>query len=347
VKGPPASDPTDGFWQSLAVNLDAAPFSPSGKFQIPLVSVMAVPPLNPDGRADGRGVDQAVGEAPGRWSNVRVFLDVPASFAVLDDVLFTLWAVTQGVPTIVAQAAVSAMGLEAYNVASPIPRLRGLALGGSGMPGISWRVTCRSKSDFFAFVDDPTPGSPTYPLGTVALECWGTESPLGPVQGTPGASLGHGGLRDVPVTVYGSELLGWNAESGVWLPVAVSLLGELVTTPAPALSRGVFQGVSLGSVQVGRTKLLAVHGTNGAKEDLFLQLFDSATVPNVGDAPTYVYSTKGQVTTAGGGAGPSSAVVDAYPHPFSDGLMFAWSDVSYKYSVPPTLDPLVVTFLYN
>jgi len=343
MRAPPSSDPASGFWQPLAANLDAAPFSPSGKFSIPLVNVAAILPLNPDGRVDGRGVNQDVGEAPGRWSNCRVFLDVPQSFAVLDDVLFTLWADTQGVSTIVAEAAVSAMALEAYQVASPVPRLRGVALGGSGMPGIRWRVTCRSKTDFFAFAEDPAIGNPVWPLGTVALEVWGTESPLGLVQGAPGASLGHGGYKDNPVTTYAAEGLGWNAANGVWLPLSVNAAGNLTTAAPVAASRSVFVGSVDGTAQVGPTTLRALHAVNGTATDLFLQLFDFPALPNPGDAPTYCYAA----SKAGGGGDPNVDLVAAWPHAFTDGLHFAWSDVSYKYSPPGVVQDLVTTLLFE
>jgi len=341
MHGPPASDPASGFWQALAANLDPAPFSPSGKFSIPLVTVAAILPLNPDGRLDGRGVNQDVGEAPGRWSNCRVFLDVPASFAALDDVLFTLWADTQGVASIVAEAAVSAMGLEAYQVASPVPRLRGLALGGSGIPGIRWRVTCRSKTDFFSFAEDPAIGNVVYPLGTVALEVWGTESPLSVVQGAAGASLGHGGMRDNAVTTYAAEALGWNAAGNVWLPVSVNPAGNLTTATPPAL-RSVSIGVDSGTVQVGLTTLRAVHAVNGTAADLFFQLFDSATPPNPGDQPTFCYAAA-QLALGGN----PNVVEDSYPAPFVDGLQFGWSTVSFKFAPPGVVQDLMATILYE
>ena len=270
-----------------------------------------------------------------------MFLDVPQSFAVLDDVLFTLWADTQGVSTIVAEAAVSAMALEAYQVASPVPRLRGVALGGSGMPGIRWRVTCRSKTDFFAFAEDPAIGNPVWPLGTVALEVWGTESPLGLVQGAPGASLGHGGYKDNPVTTYAAEGLGWNAANGVWLPLSVNAAGNLTTATPPAL-RSVNIGVDSGTVQVGATTLRSVHAVNGTAVDLFFQLFDSATPPNPGDQPTYSYAA----SKTGGGGDPNVPQAP-YPAPFVDGLQFGWSTLAYKWSAPVAIQDLVATILYE
>jgi hypothetical protein len=270
-----------------------------------------------------------------------VFLDVPASFALADDVLFTLWADTQGVASIVAEAAVSAMGLESYQVASPVPRLRGIGLGGSGIPGIRWRVTCRSKTDFFSFAEDPTIGNVVYPLGTVALEVWGTESPLSVVQGAAGGSLGHGGFRDAPVTAYAAEAMGWNAQHNVWLPVSVNLAGNL-TTSTPIANRSVNIGTDSGTVQVGLTRLRAVHACNGTAADLFLQLFDFPNPPSPGDQPTYCYAAAQPAL-----GGNPNVVEDAYPAPFIDGLHWGWSTVSYKFSPPGVVQDLVATFLYE
>ncbi len=359
MRNPPATDPEKGFWQGLSPNLDAAPFSPSGKFSIPLLAVMATPPLNPDGRVDGRGVNQPVGEAPGRWSNCRVYLDVPQSFAADNSVLFTLWADTQGVSTIVAEAPVSAMGLELYQTGSPVPRLRGVGLGGSGMPGISWRVTARSKTDFVAFVGDPTIGGPTWPLGTVALEVWGTESPLGLVQGAPGASLAAGGFKDNAVTAYASELLGWNAAGGVWLPVAVDTSGNLVTSTASTLGAVIpaiaptagdaftpSRAVSStgGNLFKGTAGVpLSVVATNGTAVAGFYLVFNTLAPPAVADIPVYAIA----VAAKGTGKLSRSDFAD-YGSPFDRGIGGAWSSTAAALTVvgAPAGDVLA-TVLYK
>ena len=70
-------------------NVDSIPFSPSGTFSCPFINLPFVAPLNPDGARDDRGAPFELGGVVGRWSNCRVYLDLPATFAAGDDVAFS------------------------------------------------------------------------------------------------------------------------------------------------------------------------------------------------------------------------------------------------------------------
>lgn len=205
-----------GFWQERSESADSARFSPSGTWENTFASLSASAPLD----RDGRGLPAVLAAVDGRWSNCRVYLDVPATFATDDNVIISLASRSASIWHIVAEAPVSAMALEPFVNAT---RLRGIGLTGSGMAGSSWRIQARSKVRFR--------GTATAPTGRVELELWGTESPHVAAQGALGASLAHGGYADRTIETRGAQLMLWNAELGKWLPAACDTSGRLIVAP--------------------------------------------------------------------------------------------------------------------
>ena len=216
------------FWRGeQAESVDSEPWCRSGKFTAQVDSVYFLPPLNPDGLRDERGVAKTIAEVAGRWSQIRVYVDCQAGMLGNDDnpaLLLTLWGKADAVPTILAQAPLNACNLEAYQTANADGgRVRGIALAASGQAGLSFFVTARTGRNYVGTSDSP--------MMRISCQVWGTEGDMGMAQGALGASLAAGGYRDTTVPAQGAMMMGWNAVAGVWLPIAVDDEGRLVVAP--------------------------------------------------------------------------------------------------------------------
>lgn len=326
-------DALKNFWRDVSSQTLPAAFSPSATFSNQIAAIIAQPPIDADGARGGRGLNQSLSTVDGRWSNCRVFFDVPQELATDENGVATLWARSETIWSIVAECPFSAMGLQPYNIAAPEPRIKGVGLSVSGLACASLRVSVRVKTS----VIGPDPATP---IGYCELELWGTQSPYGIVQGALGASLAHGGYADRPLEPRLALMGGYNAADGVWYPVAVDESGALVSSPAPATPPSEFKSALARDNHVGPAELVSLSASNASGALLWFQIFDKATAPNNGDVPIFSFAVPD-----GGDITKDSNFFNGFR--VTNGIAIAWSTTNTPLTLVGSSAGLFATVLYR